>query len=280
MESQLWDVSLAAHYVAAPVSNDHKYRRGVLACYTGSRKFPGAALLSTEAALATGIGMVRYLGPKSVASLVIAHRPEVVTANGRTDSYLIGSGIPMSAGFWQRKHMRDILQTRLPCVIDAGALSLHEYLHPLCVLTPHAGELAQLLNSVEVTVTVHDIEQNPELWAEHSAKRFGCTVLLKGHTTVIANQDRIIHLPEASARLATAGTGDVLAGIIGGLFALNHSAVTAENLIDLAATGSYIHAQAAKRQSDRLSSGPLTISDLHWDISAVIGQLSTGNTFS
>lgn len=277
MESQLWDVSLAIRFVVTPASDDNKYRRGVLACYTGSRKYPGAALLSTEAALSTGVGMVRYLGPKSVARLVIANRPEVVTANGRTDSYVIGSGIPISARFWQRKHMRAILQTGLPCVIDAGALSLHEYLYPLCVLTPHAGELAQLMTCVGVTVAVHDIEQNPEEWAKRSAEKFKCTVLLKGHTTVIANPHRIVHLPEASARLATAGTGDVLAGIIGGLLALNHNGLTADNLIDLAATGSYVHAQAADRQTHRLAGGPLSVSELHSDISAVIGQMSSGN---
>ena len=61
-----WSTALSSKYLIAPKKNDHKYRRGVLGCITGSKKFPGAALLTTESALATGVGMVRYFGPEKV----------------------------------------------------------------------------------------------------------------------------------------------------------------------------------------------------------------------
>lgn len=91
-----WHPRMATSFLSAPAAPDNKYSRGVLSCHTGSRKFPGAALLTTDAALATGVGMVRYSGPRSVKKLVILRNPEVVIAAGRTDAYLLGSGVSMS----------------------------------------------------------------------------------------------------------------------------------------------------------------------------------------
>ena len=83
----------AAAWIAVPGPADDKYSRGVLGVVTGSTRYPGAAVLSVEAALHTGVGMLRYRGPERAAELVLARRPEAVTADGRVQAWLLGSGI-------------------------------------------------------------------------------------------------------------------------------------------------------------------------------------------
>jgi NAD(P)H-hydrate repair Nnr-like enzyme with NAD(P)H-hydrate dehydratase domain len=94
MKPETWSAAKSSQYLPKPKASDHKYRRGVLGCVTGSKQYPGAALLTTSAALAVGIGMVRYFGPESVKRAVIQNRPEVVIQTGGVDAYLLGSGIP------------------------------------------------------------------------------------------------------------------------------------------------------------------------------------------
>src|SRR5690606_16517289 len=78
----------ARDWMAEPGPTDHKYTRGVLGIITGSDTYPGAAVISVDAALHTGVGMVRYLGP--ARQLVLARRPEAVTESGRVDAWLLG----------------------------------------------------------------------------------------------------------------------------------------------------------------------------------------------
>jgi NAD(P)H-hydrate repair Nnr-like enzyme with NAD(P)H-hydrate dehydratase domain len=86
----IWGASDAARFIAAPDRDDDKYSRGVLGVITGSVHYPGASVLGVEAALRTGLGMVRYLGPERAQELVLQRRPEVVTAEGRVQAWLIG----------------------------------------------------------------------------------------------------------------------------------------------------------------------------------------------
>ena len=87
-----WTVQDAARVLRRPTAPDDKYSRGVLGIRTGSDQYPGAAVLGVEAAWRTGLGMVRYLGPSVPTSLVLQRRPETVTADGRVQAWLIGSG--------------------------------------------------------------------------------------------------------------------------------------------------------------------------------------------
>ncbi|MEO7147006.1 MAG: NAD(P)H-hydrate dehydratase, partial [Terrimesophilobacter sp.] len=80
--------------LAAPREDDDKYSRGVLGIMTGSSEFPGAAVVGVDAALHTGVGMVRYLGPEVPTNLVLTRRPEAVTADGKVQAWLLGSGMP------------------------------------------------------------------------------------------------------------------------------------------------------------------------------------------
>lgn len=84
---------MAARELRTPTATDDKYSRGVLGFASGSPRYPGAALLGIDAALSTGIGMVRYAGDESVERLVIARRPEVVIDPGRVTAWVVGSGI-------------------------------------------------------------------------------------------------------------------------------------------------------------------------------------------
>src|SRR3954468_6457578 len=82
----------AAAWIAVPGPDDDKYSRGVLGVVTGSPRYPGAAALGVDAALPAGVGMVRYLGAGRPTRLVLQHRPEAVTADGRVQAWLLGSG--------------------------------------------------------------------------------------------------------------------------------------------------------------------------------------------
>jgi len=260
---EIWNETKSKPYLSKPKETDNKYRRGVLGCYTGDSKYPGAALMTTAAALATGIGMVRFLGSKKIGAQVIQFRPSVVLNPGPIDALLLGSGV--SRNLFHQFKLSRLMKLDLPRVLDAGALYLAENSKGLNIITPHTGELAKLLD-----VPSADIEKNPIKFAQLAAAKFQLTVLLKGHKTVLANRTRIIQLPPAPTWLATAGTGDLLAGILGALLAINKEIVSDENLIELGATASLIHAEAALSAS----TGPLDINKMLEAISEVVTKLS------
>lgn len=265
MKPESWSAAKCSAYLPKPKKSDHKYRRGVLGCITGSKQYPGAALLTTSAALAVGIGMVRYFGPEEVKKAVVQNRPEVVIQTGNVNAYLMGSGIPAKKSLLRKMAMEMANRADLPKVLDAGALYLTGASKSPTVITPHAGELADLLKVESVK-----IEADPIYYALDAARRFKVTVLLKGSKTVVANENRVIQLPAATSWLATAGTGDVLAGILGALIALNHEVANKENLIELGATASYIHAQSAAHSSK----GPIDAGKMIDYISKEVARLS------
>ncbi|PPH08849.1 MULTISPECIES: NAD(P)H-hydrate dehydratase, partial [unclassified Rathayibacter] len=115
----------AARSIRVPREDDDKYTRGVLGIATGSERYPGAAVLGVEAAVRTGVGMVRYLGPERPAGLVLARRPEVVTAVGRVQAWLVGSGTSAEdRSDEERRTLIEQLHSGVPVVLDAGALDL------------------------------------------------------------------------------------------------------------------------------------------------------------
>ena len=258
----------AARLLAAPGLDDDKYSRGVLGFVTGSDRYPGAAVLGVEAALRTGVGMVRYLGPKSTRRLVLERRPEVVTVPGRVQAWVLGSGQDAEQrGDGERHLLEATLLNRVPTVLDSGALDLHELAAGPTVLTPHAGELARLLR-----ITPGEVKAEPSRWAREASAATGCVVLLKGHTTRVAAPDgRLLAVAEAPTWLATAGAGDALAGILGALLATRP--VDAQSLPELTAAAAVIHGRAATRASVQNHAGPFTILDLCAAVSPVVGEL-------
>ncbi|BAU32745.1 NAD(P)H-hydrate dehydratase [Microcella alkaliphila] len=283
-EAGAFGVSDAATCIRVPKDSDDKYARGVLGVVAGSDRYPGAAVLAVEAALRAGLGMVRYLGPRRAADLVLARRPEAVTASGRVQAWLIGSGLDDSG---ETDPLADdrvsvALEAGAPLVLDAGALPLARDPRARSVprvLTPHAGELARLTGVERATVAA-----DPERAARDAAVTLDAVVLLKGATTRIATPDgRMLVVAEATPWLATAGAGDALAGILGALvathardLALSEIARGADHdrLAELAAAAAVVHGRAARRAS---AGGPLTILDLCAAVPAVIRGLLDGS---
>ena len=252
-----WTAKDAAKCIITPSDLDHKYSRGVLGVITGSAQYPGAAVLSTAAASATGIGMIRFHSSSGLAHLVLHSTPSVVVQPGKVTAWLVGSGISAKKysdlTTWLRHRWFKLITLQsVPTVLDAGAMHLAGSLEQPTLITPHSGELSKLLTARGISVTAEAIEGNPKKWVQEAADILGVTVLLKGSTTYVANDSVLIELPIATPWLATAGTGDVLAGIIGALVATGAVEILNDynHLAFIAATGAFIHARAADLASD------------------------------
>lgn len=267
----------AGALVRVPTAADDKYSRGVVGFVTGSTRYPGAAVLGVEAALRTGVGMARYLGPARPTELVLQRRPEAVTTEGRVQAWVVGSGIETVSDLEDEaaRWMQTALESGHPIVIDAGAIERDAIVRAAAmgapvVITPHAGELARLLDRERAAVLA-----DPVASAREAADRFGVVVLLKGSTTrAVAPSGVVVEASTAPAWLATAGAGDALAGLLGALLAAHADALAVdpdrEVLTRLAAAAAVIHGLAAERAS---AGGPLTVLDLCVAISPVIAEL-------
>ena len=223
-----------------PGPRDDKYTQGVTGVLAGSSTYPGAAVLCTGAAVAATSGMVRYAG--GAHSEVLAHWPEVIAsptpaAAGRVQAWVVGPGLGTddtgAAALWFA------LDTDLPVLVDADGLTMlaaHPELvvnrNAPTVLTPHAGEFARLAGAPPGDDRVGACRK--------LADAFGATVLLKGNVTVVADPGGPVYVnPAGQAWAATAGSGDVLSGIIGALLAAGLPTAEA------AAAAAFVHARAA-----------------------------------
>lgn len=262
MSWQEWNELEASAWVRAPRADDDKYSRGVLGVVTGSASYPGAAVLGVEAAVRSGAGMVRYLGDERPSDLVLSARPEAVTKPGRVQAWLIGSGTDASErDDAARQRIGHALGDGVPLVLDAGVLDLADQVTGPAVLTPHAGELTTLLGALGVQTDRATVQADAASWARRAADLTGCVVLLKGRTThVCAPQSmagphdapRAVRVEAPTSWAATAGSGDVLGGIVGALVAAQSDAVREQpaRLVALAATGAWVHARAAELAAD------------------------------
>jgi ADP-dependent NAD(P)H-hydrate dehydratase / NAD(P)H-hydrate epimerase len=223
-----------------PGPHDDKYTQGVTGVMAGSSTYPGAAVLCTGAAVAATSGMVRYAG--SAHSEVLTHWPEVIASPtpasaGRVQAWVVGPGLGTddtgATALWFA------LDTDLPVLVDADGLTILAA-HPDLVvnrtgptlLTPHAGEFARLAG--------HPPGDDRVGATRKLADALGATVLLKGNVTVIADPGGPVYLnPAGQSWAATAGSGDVLSGVIGALLAAGLPTAEA------AAAGAFVHARAA-----------------------------------
>ncbi|MFM6940871.1 MAG: NAD(P)H-hydrate dehydratase [Candidatus Planktophila sp.] len=277
MSTKVWKAKDAAKCLIVPSELDHKYSRGTLGVITGSAKYPGASVLSTNAALATGLGVLRFHSNSGLAHLVLHTAPEALVQPGPVTAWLAGSGIDAKkySDFttWLRHRWFVLLDRQsVPTVLDAGALHLAGSLEQPTLITPHSGELSRLLAQRGVIASAELIESNPREWAQKASELLAVTVLLKGSRTVVAQNEYVIELPVATPWLATAGSGDVLAGIIGALVATNYIEILNDmkRLADVAATGALIHNLAAVKAS---KGGPISASRIVEEISEVIASI-------
>lgn len=271
--SRAYSAADAARAIAVPTTDSDKYSRGVLGVVTGSDRYPGAAVLGVEAASRSGVGMLRYLGPDRPAAMVLARRPEVVTADGRVQAWLLGSGTDPARDDAERARLVGLLDQHLPTVLDAGSLDLVTAVSGPTVVTPHFGELVPVLAAVGVDATKDEIAADPERWAVRAAAETGVTVLLKGSTTMIADPTGLRFTVRAGEPwLATAGSGDVLGGVLGALLATHGEALQEEpsGLADLAAAAAWIHGEAGRIAS---GGGPIQALDVAEALPAAIRSL-------
>ncbi|WP_460890543.1 bifunctional ADP-dependent NAD(P)H-hydrate dehydratase/NAD(P)H-hydrate epimerase [Promicromonospora xylanilytica] len=274
-----------------PGPHDHKYTRGVVGVIAGTSTYPGAAVLATSGAVLAGPGMVRYLGPEAVGTRVLLARPEVVVAGGRVQAWVLGPGVPAvdpesgPDGDGQARRIfgalaavtgvlsEDVTGGKMPAVIDAGALTMLEHRLPAwAVLTPHAGELAELLQGLGHDVDRAAVEAQPLRWVRTAHQATGATVLLKGAITVVAGPGDVYTQADAPAWAATAGTGDVLAGILGTLLAGRSADVVEDETLAarLAAAAVLVHGRAAARAS---AGGPVAALEIARAVPAVLAEL-------
>ncbi|WAP53296.1 NAD(P)H-hydrate epimerase [Arthrobacter sp. ATA002] len=272
-----------AGLLSVPAKTDHKYTRGVLGIAAGSAAYPGAAVLATGAALAAGVGMVRYLGPEAVCRLVNAAHPEAVCATAavphtHVQAWLAGPGA--GADEDQRRRALDAMASGLPAVVDADAVGYAQPgLGQQVVLTPHAGELTALLTRLGETVTRDRVEADPLRYARLAAGLTGATVLLKGWATVTAAPTgETFSQADATPWLAAAGSGDTLSGILGSLLATDrhgrdgYPEPPPGHYAALAAAAAAIHGRAGALAA---ASGPVEPSGLPAAVRAVVGDLAS-----
>lgn len=251
--------------------DSHKGTFGTVKLLCGSRKYTGAALLCCEGALRSGCGMVKLFADERTCAPVRTRLPEVINClpedflKTAAQSAVIGCGI---SDCYNEMLAYIIKGTEIPTVIDADGinfLSAHKDLlreaKSDIVLTPHPMEFSRL-TGIEVT----KINANRIGYAEEYSRLFNCTVVLKGHNTVIATPDRKTVINETgSTALAKGGSGDVLAGVIGSLLAQGYDCHTA------AVIGVYAHGKAADVLAEQYGLHGVLPSDLPKVIGKILG---------
>jgi len=255
---------------------------GKVLVVAGSQNYPGAARLCAEACYRAGAGLVQIAANDRIQAVTAPALPEATYFSyeenvggleiGETNE-LIGEGIGTSdvlligPGLSQRSEVRGAvefilglgLRDDLPTVVDADALNAlakspdwPTLLKSPCVLTPHPGEMARLLGT-----TVEAVQADRLGTATSAAKTWGQVVVLKGaHTIVAAPDGRVAISPHANPLLASAGTGDVLAGTIAGLLAQGMEPFEA------AACAVFVHGLASEELSEELGDRGLLASEL------------------
>ncbi len=257
-------------------ADSHKGTYGHVAVIAGSRGMLGAGALATRAALRGGAGLVTWLVPDTLLNTACTLNLEAMTmalpdrdgalcadaapvaleALARRTAAVVGPGL--SRGEETIAFVRHILQgSGISMVIDADglyALAGHPELtagHDRLVLTPHPGEMARLMDC-----SVAEVERDPMAVAKAAAHRYGGTVLLKGSTTVVTDGERVALNLTGNPGMATGGSGDVLAGLIGALLAQGLPAY------DAACAGCWQHGTAGDRAARALGQAHLIAGDI------------------
>jgi ADP-dependent NAD(P)H-hydrate dehydratase / NAD(P)H-hydrate epimerase len=256
-----------ADLLPRPDAESDKYRRGVLGVLAGSQRYTGAAVLSVGGAIRGGAGMVRLVSATAAADIVRTHWPEAVItvtdpadpgepagpaaveAAGRVQAWVAGPGLGTDDE--AAALLAAVLATPLPVLVDADGLTVLSRRKDLLsrppgaatLITPHAGELARLLNADHTDIEAHRLG-----FVRRAADELGVTVLLKGSTTTVASPDAdepIFVNPTGTPWLATAGSGDVLSGLAGAMLAQGVLPVRSG-----AAVAAFLHGLAGRIAAD------------------------------
>lgn len=268
----------------------HKYSAGALLVVAGSRDMTGAPVMVVGGAQRTGCGIVFLATPQSVAPAVdlqltealvfgvpededgrmtSASLEQVLEQTDRATALVVGPGI--GTGDESRRLVEGILrEVETPVLLDADAVTVLAGSNALAereaptVVTPHAGELGRLLGSGAKEISIRRLHS-----ARRAAEEHRCCVLLKGSDTIVARGGRVSVNSTGSVALATAGTGDVLSGVIGALLSRGMDAY------DAARTGAWVHGHAAELwlEETGLPGESLIATDLLSYIPRAVGKL-------
>ncbi|MDY6055833.1 bifunctional ADP-dependent NAD(P)H-hydrate dehydratase/NAD(P)H-hydrate epimerase, partial [Micrococcus sp.] len=242
------DAATAETLHPRPDAGTHKYTRGLVGVAAGSARYPGAAVLTVGGALAGGAGMAHHAGHPAARALVLAAHPEALAseqgpAPERTAAWVLGPGLDADADARAAlDRVRDavVAHPGTPLVVDASALTLltaedltaFRRAGARVLLTPHTGEWAGLRERLPVpaadavTVTADGAGEIERLRAWTAAH--GVSVLLKGpRTLVVAPDGEAWLMDDGGPELAVAGSGDVLAGVLGAVFAAEAARIQA-----------------------------------------------------
>ena len=253
----------------------HKYSTGVVSAWAGSKGMEGASVLATRSALRAGCGLVKllieennYLGfsriDPEIVKILFQHREPIedlvykmISLFNNSSAFFIGPGLSTEAEV-SKLFAKIIPELKVPGVLDADALNLVAQLNCQLpnnvVLTPHLGELQRLLNQPEKILTC-DIELFEKCKKFVETKQ--TTLVLKGSPSFIFHPGEIpVIMHRGDPGMATAGSGDVLTGLIASFLAQGRSP------FESAILGTYMHALAGEKAAGQLSSYSLTASDI------------------
>ena len=280
----------------------HKGSFGKVLAVSGSEGMCGAAYLCADAAFHAGCGMVRIQTPGANRIALQTLCPEAMTACGENeadfpaclswaDVLVIGPGLGQDAGSRKRLEwfLKGAWEQHKPVVLDADGLNLlamdpdrcRHWLDEGVILTPHIGEMSRLTGKKP-----DEIKQDPLRCVREAAKAFGTVCVLKDAVTVAADPaGRVLVNSTGNAGMGTAGSGDVLAGVLGGLIAQHchgnkDSSVRglAFSPLLLAGAGVYLHGSAGDLAADVLGQHAMKASDISRHIGSAILAVSRKET--
>ena len=232
----------ALKYIPERIKNANKGSYGHVLVIAGSNGMSGAAFLSAMAAYRSGAGLVRILTVSKNRTILQTLLPEaIITTYDEREAYenkecfinkikscidwssVVVLGPGLSTDYYAKIIVEYVLaECYVPMIIDADALNiiaadttLTKYYTDNIIITPHIGEMSRLID-----ISIEDILSDPVKYAEEYANKYGITVVLKSHQSVIAAKEDTFINKSGSAAMAKAGSGDVLCGIIAGMFCL------------------------------------------------------------
>lgn len=271
-----------------PADDAHKYSRGKLTVVGGSVFFPGAAALAALASQRMGAGYVEVCAEDDVVNVVQGFAPSLVVRPwsawddalapdaraGRPCACILGCGLDIYDRESSRLVQQVLAATRAPVVVDGGALGMfpsgglasrleqRARAGQISVITPHAGEAATLAEPFRIAL------DDPSESARALAKAYHAVCVLKGPDTVISDGQDCYTMTQGSAALAKAGTGDVLAGMIGALLAQGL------DVFDSCVLGATLHARAGVLAAEKLTAISVTPEDVIACIPDAIAEMA------
>ncbi len=260
------------------INNSHKNTYGYVLIAGGSKGKSGAVSLSAKSCLKSGAGLVSVATEEEIRNLIHLYSPEIMTENIYDDIEVLlknKSAVAIGPGLDKNEKTKELLKyliqkTQIPLIIDADGLNLIanngdkffiNNKHRKIIITPHIGEMARLTGA-----STAEIIDNKISYAQSYAQKYNLVVVLKGYHSVITDGINIYLNESGNNGLATAGSGDVLTGIIASFAGQNLSSLNA------AVCGCFIHGLSGDIFAKNKSKTSLTAGDIIENLDNVFNQ--------